>query len=270
MKVSIQGIQGSYSDQAAAEAYPSSSRVYCTTFKKAIALLEDGVVDRAFLPIENSTAFRVTEVHNLLRGLEDIHIVKELSFSVQHALLGIKGAKLSDITEVCSHPQALMQCQNYCYERGIAQHAVADTAGSAKHIAEMGDLHKGAIASVIASDIYNLDILDTQIQDKNNNVTTFLGFKKTIENLPYVSGKKYKTALIFTTRNISSSLYKALGGFATNHVNLTKLESYTGTQQAEFFVIFEGHLESENVRHAMEELRYFSENVKILGSYPVS
>ncbi len=267
MKISIQGIKGSYSDQASSEAYPLSEKYFCNNFKDAISLLNNGEVDLAFLPIENSTAFRVAGVHNLLRDLKNINFIKEVKFSVRHALLGIKGAKKTDIKEVYSHPQALMQCVDYCAKNNIKQTVKPDTAGSAKLIAEKGNKKIGAIASTLTSEIYNLDVLEKNIQDKDNNTTTFVALKKTNKNVLFNKNKKYKSAMIFTTRDISASLYKALGGFATNNVNLSKLESYTGTQKAEFFIIFEGHLEDKKVKKAIEELEFFAEKINFLGSY---
>lgn len=271
MKQSIayQGVEGAYSEQACKNAYPHLKTIACDTFFEAMWLVEQGDVDIAMIPLENSTAGRVEEIYRLIPKMA-LHVIGEHYESVSHCLLGVKGSTLKDIKYVASHPQALAQCHNNILKLSLCAEAKLDTAGAAKEVAVIGDKTKAAIASKLAADIYELEILKEDFEDIKGNVTRFfvLSTKKYIP--PFKLDKSYITSLIFQVRDIPSSLYKALGGFATNGVNLLKIESYMGTkalQGSQFHIDIDGHIESKPLRLALEELAFFAEDVRMLGTY---
>jgi prephenate dehydratase len=240
----------------------------CATFEDAIDAVRDGHADMAMLPVENSTYGRVADIHRLLPK-SGLHIVDEAFVRVHINLMGLPGAKLSDIRTAMSHTVLLGQCRDFMRENGILPITGADTAGSAKHIAEHGNLAEAALASELAAEIYGLDVLARHIEDHDKNTTRFL-LMAPQPNLKRRGGMMM-TSFVFRVRNIPAALYKATGGFATNGVNMTKLESYmvdgsfTATQ---FYSDIEGHPDDENVQLALEELKYFTSELTILGTYP--
>ena len=268
MKISFQGEPGAYSHQACHEAAPDHEAVPCATFEDAIEALRSGAVDLAMLPVENSTYGRVADIHHLLPA-SDIHIINEAFVRVHINLLAVPGAKLGTIRSAMSHTVLLGQCRGFLQKHGLTAITGADTAGSAKHIADLGDKGQAALASELAGEIYGLDVVARHIEDQSNNTTRFLMMSRK----PDYSrrGDTMMTTFVFRVRNIPAALYKAMGGFATNGVNMTKLESYMvgGSFSAtQFYADIEGHPDDENVRLALEELDYFTSHVKILGVYP--
>ncbi len=281
-KVAFQGEPGAYANLAAREAMPHAQFVGKPTFEAALDAVRSGETDLAFVPVENSVYGRIADVHLLVRhfgrpikghvseGEKNLFILGEHFHRVRHQLLGIKGAKLSDIKNVYSQGPALGQCRKITREMGLAEKQWSDTAGAARHIAELGDRHSAAIASALAGEIYGLDILKADIEDEPHNMTRFLIVGGEPDDPPN-DGRPVITTFLFGVRNVPAALYKAMGGFATNGVNMTKLESYQlgGSFNAtEFYADVEGHPDSRNVRLALEELSFFSSRVIMLGIYP--
>lgn len=267
--IAYQGVKGAYSEQACKNAYPHMTPLACDTFQEAMWLVEQGDADIAMIPLENSTAGRVEEIYRLIPKMA-LHVIGEHFEPVVHCLLGLKGANIEDLKYVASHPQALAQCHNNIMELGLKAEAKLDTAGAAKELAISGNKQKSAIASKLAAEIYNLEILKEHFEDIRGNTTRFfvLSQKKYVPDFNH--DKSYITSLIFQVRDIPSALYKALGGFATNGVNLLKLESYMGTSSLEgsqFHIDIDGHIESRALRLALEELAFFAEDVRVLGTY---
>ncbi len=268
--ISFQGELGAYSHQACVEVFPDATALPCHSFEGAIAAVTEGRADLAMLPVENSTYGRVADIHALLPE-SGLHIIGEHFVRVHVNLFGVKGAKLEDIKSAMSHTVLLGQSRGFLSEHGIKPEIGADTAGSAKHVAEMGDKSMGALASELAGALYGLDLLARHIEDNAHNTTRFLvTAPKPVE---VAQGGKMMTTLIFEVRNIPSALYKAMGGFATNGVNMVKLESYmlNGSFNAtQFYADIEGHPEDEAVKRALEELAYFTNSMRVLGTYPES
>ncbi len=267
--IAYQGVKGAYSEQACKHAYPHMTPLACDTFQEAMWLVEQGDADIAMIPLENSTAGRVEEIYRLIPKMA-LHVIGEHFEPVIHCLLGIKGAKIEDLKHIASHPQALAQCHNHIMELGLKAEAKLDTAGAAKELNTFNDKQRSAIASKLAAEIYNLEILKEHFEDIQGNTTRFfiLSQKKYVPI--FNNDKSYITSLIFQVRDIPSALYKALGGFATNGVNLLKIESYMGTSSLEgsqFHVDIDGHIESRALRLALEELAFFAEDVRVLGTY---
>lgn len=270
-KIAYQGEPGANSHLAAKEAFPNGEAVAYPTFEDALAAVKSGEAEYAMIPIENSVAGRVADIHHLLPGA-DLYIVAEHFLRVRHQLMAKKGAQLSEIKRVMSHTQALGQCRNTLRKLGIAPVPEADTAGSARMVSEMDDMTTGAIASRLAAEIYGLDILKSDMEDETHNTTRFVVLAPEPDDAEPDHGPVI-TTFIFRVRNIPAALYKALGGFATNGVNMTKLESYQteGTFNATmFFADIEGHMKEHLVQLAMRELSFFSTEVKVLGTYPAS
>lgn len=271
MKQSIayQGVKGAYSEQACKNAYPHLTTIACDTFHEAMWLVEQGDVDIAMIPLENSTAGRVEEIYRLIPKMK-LWVIGEHYERVAHCLVAVKGSKLQDLKVVASHPQALAQCHNAITKLKLKAEAKFDTAGAAKEIAEHGDISKGAIASKLAAKIYDLEILKENFEDIKGNTTRFFVLSRKKYIPPLIDEKSYITSLIFQVRDVPSALYKALGGFATNGVNLLKIESYMGTnslQGSQFHIDIDGHTESKSLMLALEELAFFAENVRVLGTY---
>jgi prephenate dehydratase len=221
------------------------------------------------IPVENSLFGRVADVHHLIPE-SGLFIVGERFVPIRHQLLGLKGATLAGLTHVRSHPQALGQCRKLLRELGVIAVKTADTAGAAREIAELRDPHVGALASVLAGELYGLDVLKPDIADAAHNTTRFLVFAREQQNAAPGSGP-CMTSFVFRVRNVPAALYKAMGGFATNGVNMTKLESYIeggAFAAAMFFAEVEGHPEERGLRLALEELDFFSTSLKVLGTYP--
>jgi prephenate dehydratase len=269
-RIAFQGELGANSHIACRNVYPDYEPVPYQTFEETFSALEDGTVDLAMIPVENSTAGRVADIHHLLPQSK-VHIIGEYFLPIRHQLLGLPGARLEQITAAHSHPQALDQCRLALRELRLTPVVAADTAGSARQIAEAGDPTQAAIASRLAADAYGLEILREDIEDEDHNTTRFIILSP--ENLRAAAGVgPIVTTFVFRVRNLPAALYKALGGFATNGVNMTKLESYmvhgefTATQ---FLADIEGHPDELPVSRAFEELGFFAE-VRILGVYRAS
>ena len=267
-KITFQGYPGSYSDLACRERYPDHEPVACEGFEEAFAAVAEGNAELAMIPIENSVAGRVADIHHLLPESR-LQIVGEAFQRVRHQLLGLPGARLGAVRTVHSHPHALAQCRQFISSRRLRPVAETDTAGSAILVAGSGDPSKAAIASALAAGIHGLSVLAPDIADASRNVTRFLVMAR--EPVPVPRDVAAITTFVFQVRNLPGALYKALGGFATNGVNMQKLESYmldgsfTSTQ---FYCDVAGHPEHSAVAKALEELRFFSRSVRILGVYP--
>ena len=268
LKIIYQGEPGANSHLACVDAYPGAEAVACPTFDGAFAAVSKGEVDLAMIPIENSVAGRVADIHHLLPE-SGLYVIGEHFERVNHQLLVNKGTKLEDLKTVHSHQMALGQCRKVIRELGLTPVIEADTAGSARLIKEKGRNSEAAIASSLAAEIHGLDILKTNIEDADHNTTRFLILSKEPNDALPEDGP-VMTSFIFNVRNVPAALYKALGGFATNSVNMTKLESYQleGTFNATmFYADIEGHPATKNVQLALEELSFFSSQVRILGTY---
>lgn len=266
--IAFQGIAGAHSDMACKIAYPYHNTLPCDSFDAAFKAVEEGRAALAHIPIENSHAGRVAEIHNLLPSTS-LSIVGEYFHKVSHALVAPKGATLDSVTHVYSHHQALMQCVENCQKHGYVQDPFFDTAAAAKQVAQWNDPTKAALASKLAAELYGLDILENDMQDADDNTTLFVAFSKEPVD-PDPEQGNVLTSLLFTTRNIAAGLYKALGGFATNNINLLKMESYIpdySSGEAQFFITFNGHPQQPAVQHALEELGFFTKQVKLLGVY---
>lgn len=268
-RISFQGEPGANSHIAAREAYPALEPLPCASFEDAFAAVSEGQARYAMIPVENSLFGRVADVHHLIPE-SGLFIVGERFVPIRHQLLGLRGATLEGLTHVRSHPQALGQCRKLLRQLGVAAVKTADTAGAAREIAELGDPRVGALASTLAGEIYDLEVLKADIADAAHNTTRFLVFARDAQNAAQGSGP-CMTSFVFRVRNVPAALYKALGGFATNSVNMTKLESYIeggAFSAAMFFAEVEGHPEDRGVRLALEELDFFSTSLKVLGVYP--
>ncbi len=267
-KIAYQGEPGANSHLACLDYRPDWEALPRATFEGALAAVKKGEADLAMIPIENSVAGRVADVHHLLPD-SGLHIVGERFEPIRHQLLGVKGATLKDLKTVHSHTMALGQCRNKIRELGLIAHPQADTAGSARMVAEAGDKSMAAIAPRLAAEVYGLEILAADIEDADHNTTRFLILSARPEKVTANNGPVMMT-FVFRVRNVPAALYKALGGFATNGVNMTKLESYQpgGSFNATmFYADIEGHPDDRSVGLAMEELAFFSSEVRILGVY---
>lgn len=266
-----QGEPGAFSHVACQTYFPNMRPVACLSFSQAFAKVRAGEAQLAMIPVENTVAGRVTDVYHLLPE-GGIYITGEHYLPVHHQLLGVPGTKLSDIKTVRSHPMALGQVRKRLESLGIMPHNDVDTAGAARAIAELDDKTIGAVASTLAGKTYGLDVLAKNIEDAANNTTRFIVLSNTPLRIAK-SSEPVVTSFVFKVRNVPSALYKALGGFATNGVNMTKLESYMvdGSFWAtQFYADVEGHPEDEAMIHAMDELCFFSDTVLMLGTYPAN
>ncbi len=267
--IAFQGAAGAYSDLCCREMCSEMATLPCETFADTFAAVTSGRARLAMIPIENSLAGRVADIHHLLPD-SGLHITAELFQRVRHHLLAPKGATLESLKKVHSHVHALSQCRTLIHELGLKAEVHADTAGAAKEVAEQGDVTEAAIASELAAEIYGLEILKSAIEDADHNTTRFVVMAREPIDPDPAKGP-VMTSFVFRVRNVPAALYKVLGGFATNGVNMLKLESYmldgsfTATQ---FYAEIEGHPSQENVRLAFEELDFFSRYVKLLGTYP--
>lgn len=268
-RIAFQGEPGAYSHQACTQARPDMEVVPCQTFEDVVELTRSGEVELGMLAVENSTYGRVADVHSLLPRA-GLHIVDEAFVRVHVNLLGVKGAKLEQISEAHGHVVILPQCAGFLKKHDIKGKVSSDNARAAREVAERGDPTRAALASELAAEIYGLDVIARHIEDQANNTTRFLVMSREAD-LSRRGAGKMMTTFTFRVRNIPAALYKALGGFATNGVNMTKLESYMvgGSFTAtEFYADIEGHPEDDNVRLALDELRYFTSAFNILGVYP--
>jgi prephenate dehydratase len=268
IKVLFQGENGAYSHLACLEVFPNAETIGCSTFEEAFQLAKDNSEYKIIIPIENSLAGRVADIHYLIPKYK-LQIHAEHFQKVNHNLLGIKGTKMKDIKTVRSHSQAIGQCRKIISENNFKTIISADTAGSAKYISQKNDKTESAIASALASKIYNLEVLKSNVEDESGNVTRFFIMGKESKH-PERANKKYITSCIFKLKSIPAALYKALGGFATNGVNLCKLESFSVKNtfdQVNFYIDIEGHIENPALQKALEELGFHTQKLDVLGVY---
>jgi prephenate dehydratase len=266
--IAFQGVPGAYSHQACAEAFPELASVPCNTFEGVVAAVREGRAGLAMLPVENSTYGRVADIHHLLPD-SGLHIIAEHFLRVHINLLALPGTPIGAIRTAMSHTVLLGQCRGFLREHGIAPRTGADTAGSAQAVAEAADPSLAALASELAGEIYGLDVLARHIEDQSNNTTRFLVMAPLPRETP--ADGPALTSFVFRVRNLPAALYKALGGFATNGVNMLKLESYMVDGQftaTQFYADIEGHPEDPAVARALDELGYFTSQLQILGVYP--
>jgi len=271
VRVSYQGEPGANSHLAAREVYPELEPMACATFEDALAAVKGGEARYAMIPIENSVAGRVADIHHLLPEA-GLSIVGEHFLRVRFQLMGLRGSKIGQITDVYSHVHALGQCRKIIRRLGLRAHVAADTAGAARHVMEWGDPTKAALAPQLAASVYGLDILAEDVEDEKHNTTRFVVLAADPDDAKAGDGPVV-TTFIFRVRNVPAALYKAMGGFATNGVNMTKLESYQldGRFVATmFYADIEGHPDDPPVARALEELRFFCTEFKILGAYRAS
>ena len=270
-RISFQGEPGANSDTACRNMFPAMEPLPCPTFEDAFNALETGKADLAMIPIENTLAGRVADIHHLL-PVAKVHIIGEYFLPIHFQLMVLKGTALSDIKSVHSHVHALGQCRKIIRKHRWKAVVEGDTAGAARVVSETGNKSMAALAPRLAADFYGLDIIAENVEDSENNITRFVVLSKEKRWATRARPEDVMmTTFVFKVRNVPAALYKAMGGFATNGVNMTKLESYqlggefTATQ---FFADIEGHPEDKNVALALEELAFFSTEVRILGVYP--
>lgn len=266
--VAYAGIPGANSDLACRGLHPYMESLGLPNFEDVFEAVATGTARYGVVPIENSQAGRVAEIHNLLPST-NLHIVGEYFHKVEHCLFGIKGAKISDLRTVYSHTQALMQCRKTIRQLGLEPIMHPDTALAGRDIAAWADISKGAVCSELAGALYGLELLQKNIEDDARNQTLFVTISREPVD-PDPEREKVLTSIIFKVRSIPAALYKSLGGFATNGVNLVKLESYIGSGMqgsAQFFITFEGHPRERGVQLALEELGFFSQKTQLLGVY---
>jgi prephenate dehydratase len=267
-RVAFQGEPGAYANLAAREAVPHAAAIPKPTFEEAIEAAKTGDTDLVIIPVENSLIGRIADIHHLLPD-SGLHIVGEHFMPIRHQLLGLKDAVLDDIASVYSQAPALAQCRTILRTRKLVAHNWYDTAGSAKHIAELGDKSVAAIASTLAAEFYGLKVLKADVEDEHHNATRFLIMSRDSERAP--NQGKVVTSLVFQVKNVPAALYKAMGGMATNGVNMTKLESYQmgGSFNAtRFYADIQGHPDQPHVARALEELAFHTADHTIMGVYP--
>ncbi len=269
-KIAFQGDFGANSDMACRDMFPDMDPLPCQTFEDAFVALESGDADLAMIPIENTIAGRVADIHHLLPESR-LHIIGEYFMPIRFQLMVLPGVTKDEVRTVHSHIHALGQCRKIVRANGWKAVVAGDTAGAAKLVQETGDRSMAALAPRLAADLYKLDIIAENVEDTEDNVTRFVILSRDEQWAERASTEeKLVTTFVFNVRNIPAALYKALGGFATNSINMTKLESYqlggkfVATQ---FYADIEGHPNDANVRRALEELQFFSEKVRILGVY---
>ena len=268
IKVAFQGEEGGYSHLASLEVFPNAEIKACATFEDTFRLAKENSEYKIVIPIENSLVGRVADIHYLIPKYK-LQIHAEHFQKVTHNLLGIKGTKIENIKTTRSHSHAIGQCQKIIVKNKLKSIVMADTAGSAKYISESKDKSESAIASDLAAKIYGLEILKPNIEDEKGNVTRFLIMGNESSH-PELKNKKYITSCIFKLKSTPAALYKALGGFATNGVNLCKLESFAVKNtfdQVNFYIDIEGHIEDPSLQKALEELGFHTQKLDILGVY---
>ncbi len=272
LRVAYQGVEGAFSHMACGLFCAGHAPLACRTFDEALRAVEEGGADVALIPIENTLGGRVAEIHQLLSETA-LFITGEGFMPIEHHLLGVEGVKLEEVRCILSHPQALLQCRRLLGSLGVETEARLDTAGSAREVAERrGEGGVAALASRLAAEIYGLRILRERVEDKIGNTTRFITMSREEAAVGRDGDVACLTSLLFRTRSVPAALYKALGGFATNGVNLIRLESYVSYDSAvaEFYVEVEGSKHDSSVRRALEELQMFSERVRLLGSYAMA
>ncbi|MCA0423952.1 MAG: prephenate dehydratase [Proteobacteria bacterium] len=269
--IAFQGELGANSHIIANEAFPDHEVLPCPTFEDALAAVKSGQANLGMIPIENSIAGRVADVHHLLPR-SGLHIIGEHFLPIRFQLMAPRGATLDGIKDVFSHVHALGQCRKIIRKLGAKAHVAGDTAGAAREVAGWGDKSRAALAPRLAASIYDLDILAEDVEDEQNNTTRFVVLSKS-QVVPPADEGPVLTSFVFRVRNLPAALYKAMGGFATNGINMTKLESYMvggAFTATEFYADVEGHPEETPLKNALEELKFFSKEIKILGVYPAS
>ena len=267
----FQGVKGAFSELAGKKVYPKADSLPCKTFEEMFECVREGKAERAVVPIENSRAGRIADTQRLIPKSK-LKIVGEYFLEVKHCLMAPKGTLMKDIKRVHSHEQAIAQCRDNLIRLNKEMKVEADTAGAAMLISEWNNKEDAAIASELAAQIYNLNIIDSNFQGTSYNVTRFLVMSKDMANFER-NTPDLITTLVFKVRSIPAALYKSLGGFASNGVNLTKLESYIhpqGFNVAQFYIDFEGHPEATSVKLALEEMKFFCKEINILGVYKAS
>ncbi|HEU0286479.1 MAG TPA: prephenate dehydratase [Nocardioidaceae bacterium] len=268
-RIAYQGEPGANSHAVCLEHYPDWEAIACASFEDVVGVVESGEAQLAMIPIDNSIAGRVADIHHLL-PTSGLHIIAEHFLRIRYALMAGPDASLDTITTAHSHVHALGQCRGIIRKLGLTPVVSGDTAGAAREVADAKDPTRAAIASPATAAMYGLHILADDVEDEDHNTTRFVVLSRDLVEAPRDAGPAM-TTFVFRVRNVPSALYKALGGFATNGVNMTKLESYmldgqfTATQ---FLAEVEGHPEDRSLRLALEELRFFTRDVKILGVYP--
>lgn len=268
-KIAFQGEFGANSDMACRDMFPDMEPLPCPTFEDAFKAVEEGKADLGMIPIENSLAGRVADIHHLLPR-SDLSIVGEYFMPIHFHLMVLPEAARDDIREVHSHVHALGQCRSVIRDNGWAGKVAGDTAGAARWVKDIGDKSNAALAPELAAELYGLKIIESNVEDAKHNTTRFVVLSKEAKSPPSSDGMV--TTFVFRVRNIPAALYKAMGGFATNSVNMTKLESYQldgAFSATQFYADIEGHPDDPNVALALEELRFFAE-VRMLGVYPQS
>jgi prephenate dehydratase len=271
LKIAYQGEPGANSHIACLEAYPDCEPLSCRTFEDAFQAVTDGDADLAMIPIDNSVAGRVADIHHLLPA-SNLHIIGEYFLRVHHQLLALQGVGIEAIQSVHSHVHALGQCRKLIRERGLKAVVAVDTAGAARELMELKDRTRAVIATRLAAKIYGLEILREDIEDENHNTTRFVVLSAAAQDAEFEDAPVV-TSFVFRVRNVPAALYKAMGGFATNGVNMTKLESYQLEGQfsaTQFYADIEGHPNQRPVRLALEELAFFTSYVRVLGTYKAS
>lgn len=270
-KIAYQGEPGANSHIACIEAYPGYEPLSCRTFEDAFQAVKDGEAVLAMIPIDNSVAGRVADIHHLMPA-SNLHIVGEHFLRVHHQLLAMPGVGVKQLQSVHSHVHALGQCRKVIHELGLKAVVAVDTAGAARELTEIKDKTRGVIASRLAAEIYDLEILREDIEDEAHNTTRFVVLSAAAQDAE-LDDDPVITSFIFRVRNVPAALYKAMGGFATNGVNMTKLESYQVEGQfsaTQFYADIEGHPEQRSVRLALEELAFFTSYMRVLGTYKAS
>ncbi|WP_299181764.1 prephenate dehydratase [uncultured Neptuniibacter sp.] len=268
--IAYQGVPGAYSHLSCRKAHPELEAQACATFADAMFMVEGGKARLAMIPLENSTAGRVEEIYRLMPKTK-LHIVGEHFEPVNHCLLAPKGTRIEDIKFVSSHPQALAQCDGHINELGITPTASLDTAGAAADLSQTPSQGHAAIASSLAAELYQLEIIRDNFQDKSGNTTRFLILARDSHMPDLDKNTRFMTSIMFTVRNIPAALYKALGGFSTNGVNMLKLESYMASDSmtaTSFHLDVEGHPDQKKMKYALQELDFFAKDVRIMGTYP--
>lgn len=269
--IAFMGVEGANADLACRQAAPYMHTLACPSFEDVFEAVQEGKAALGMIPIENSQAGRVAEIHQILPAAK-VHIVGEYFQHIEHCLMAPKGATLATIKEVYSHPQGLLQCRQNIRELKLATRAHSNTAQAAADVAKWNDSSKAAIASPLAAELYGLQVLKEHMQDSDDNVTVFVIIARQPVDPDPEKDPHILTTLLFSVRNIPAALYKALGGFATNNINMLKLESYipTGKKKgaAQFFLTIEGHPRQPGVANALEELGFYCQQVQVLGVYP--
>lgn len=267
--IAFQGMLGAFSDLACRAAYPELESVPCVSFDAAFRAVREEKADLAMIPVDNTLAGRVADVHYLMPN-SNLYIIGEHFQLIRHCLLGLPGTQIDELTDVYSHVHAIPQCRNFIDRLNLNRHVCGDTARGAADIKKWNDKTQAAIASELAAEIYDLEILQKDVQDADHNTTRFLVLSRDKFVPAMTPDVKYLTSFVFEVRNIPAALYKAMGGFATNNVQMVKLESYVDKNfnVARFYADVEGHIDQRSLQLAFEELHFFAKSVFYLGTYP--